>query len=242
MSLLIGIKNKTEDILRSSQVTSVVGLNPPTINNGIMQNTGVELSIDYIKRVKSGFFSGINYNLGFNIDHYKNKLVKFGEREISGYYLRQEGYEWDTFYMLEYNGIFQTEQEITNSPKQFTDATIPGDLKYKNQNNDNVINNDDRIVMSGRYPDFNYGFYFSGNWKGFDLSAQFQGVQGVKYMVKDWGTIPFVQGAPPTVEWRNRWTEDNPSTKLPRIYFGWMAPPRITRDCSCICVMLPICV
>ena len=48
----------------------------------------------------------------------------------------------------------------------------------------------------------------------------------------DWGTIPFVQGAPPTTDWLNRWTETNHSTTMPRIYWGWGAPDRVRRASS----------
>lgn len=226
-------KKTTSDILRGSQISGVIGLNPPTVNNGTMENKGVELGLQYTNRVNSGYFSGLNYALGFNIDHYKNKLVKFGAREINDYNLREEGYEWDTFYMIEWIGIFQSESEIANSPKQYNDATVPGDLKFKDANGDGVVNDDDRVPISGRYPKFNYAFNWSSNWKGFDLSAQFQGVYGVKYFVNNWGTIPFVQGSPPTTDWRDRWTTTNPSTTMPRIYCGWgLEPQSIGRNSS----------
>jgi len=225
-------KKRTSDILRGSQVTGIVGLNPPTVNNGTMENKGFELSVNYQNNVKSGYFTGLNYSAGVNLDHYKNKLVDFGAREISGYYLREEGLEWESYYMIEQIGIFQSTAEIANSPKQFTDATVPGDLKYKDANNDGKIDNNDRVPIKGRYPALNYSFNFSANWKGFDLSAQFQGVSNVKYFVNGWGTIPFVQGAPPTTDWRNRWTESNPSATMPRIYWGSNSPTRISRNSS----------
>jgi TonB-linked SusC/RagA family outer membrane protein len=225
-------KKRTADILRNSQVTAAVGLNPPTVNNGTMENTGVEVSLQYASRINSGYFSGLNYNLGFNIDHYKNELVDFGAREISGNSILEEGYEWNSYYMLEWIGIFQSADEIANSPKQFNDATVPGDLKFKDQDSDGDVDNEDRIHMSGRYPAFNYAFNVSSNWKGFDLSAQFQGVENVKYFVNRWGTIPFDQGSPPTTDWRGRWTETNPSTTMPRIYWGGSAPERISRNSS----------
>jgi len=225
-------KRKTTDILRGSQVTAPVGLGAPTVNNGTMENTGFELGFQYSNRANSGYFSGLNYNFGFNIDHYKNKLVKFGAQEINGYNVYEEGLEYGEFYMIQQIGIFQSVQEIANSPKQYNDATVPGDLKFKDANNDGVVNDEDRIPTKGMYPDFNYNFNFSSNWKGFDLSAQFQGVQGVKYYVTDWGTLPFVQGSPPTTDWLNRWTETNPSTTMPRIYWGWGAPQSIRRTSS----------
>jgi TonB-linked SusC/RagA family outer membrane protein len=225
-------KKRTTDILRGSQVTGVVGLDAPNVNNGTMENKGIDFTLQYNNSVNSGYFAGLNYSAGLNIDHYKNKLVDFGAREISDYYLREEGYEWDAFYMIEQIGIFQSEEEITNSPKQYNDATVPGDLKFRDATNDGKINDDDRVVIGGRYPSLNYSFNFSGAWKGFDLSAQFQGIQGVKYYVNNWGTIPFVQGAPPTTEWQDRWTESSPSSTMPRIYWGWGAPQRISRNSS----------
>ena len=225
-------KKRTSDILRDSQVTGVVGLDPPTVNNGTMENTGIELNLSFSNRLQSGTFNGLTYNVNLNFDHYKNKLVDFGAREISGYYLREERKEWEGFYMLKWIGIFQSEEEIANSPKQFNDETVPGDLKFADANDDGVVNNDDRVAISGKFPKLNYSFNFNASWKHFDLSVQLQGVQGVKYFVNNWGTIPFVQGSPPTTDWRNRWTESNPSTTMPRIYWGWGAPSRISRNSS----------
>ncbi len=225
-------KKRTTDILRGSQVTGIVGLNPPTVNNGTMENTGFEVNLQYLNNVKSGYFSGLNYSVVLNLDHYKNELVDFGAREINGYNLREEGYEWDAFYMIEQIGIFQSEEEIANSPEQFNDVTVPGDLKYKDANGDGKIDNDDRVVINGRYPALNYSFNLAADWKGFDLSAQFQGIYNVKYYVNGWGTIPFVQGSPPTTDWRDRWTETNHSTTMPRIYWGNSAPQSLSRTSS----------
>lgn len=225
-------RKTTTNILRASQVTGVVGLGAPTINNGTMQNTGVELGISYNHQVNSGVFSGLSYNVGVNLEHYKNKLVKFGQREIDGYRIREEGKEYNTYYMLQMDGIFQSADEIAAAPKQYNDATVPGDIRFRDANADGKINDDDRVMMTGNYPGLNYAFNASANWKGFDISALFQGVNNVKFFVNDWGTVPFVQGSPPTTDWRNRWTPENPSTTMPRIYWGWGAPDRIRRSSS----------
>lgn len=225
-------RKRTTDILRSSQVTGVVGLGAPTINNGTLENTGIELGLSYNHTVKGGALKGLSYNVGGNLEHYRNRVVSFGQKEINGYRIRQEGQEWDAYYMLEVTGIFQSENEIKQSPKQYNDATLPGDLKYKDQNGDGVINDNDRIVMSGNYPGLNYSLTASAQWKGFDISAMAQGVNNIRFFVSEWGTIPFVQGAPPTTDWRNRWTESHPSTTMPRIYWGWGAPDRVRRASS----------
>ncbi|WP_243406423.1 SusC/RagA family TonB-linked outer membrane protein [Siphonobacter curvatus] len=225
-------RKTTSDILRSSQVTGVVGLGAPTINNGTLQNTGMELAISYNHLVSNGALAGLNYTIGGNLEHYKNKLVKFGQREIDGYRIREEGREYNTYYMLEMVGIFQSTEEINAAPKQYNDATVPGDIRYRDANGDGKINDDDRVVMSGNYPGLNYAFNLSANWKGFDFSTLFQGVNNIRFFVDNWGTVPFVQGSPPTVDWRNRWTPENPSTTMPRIYWGWGAPDRIRRASS----------
>ncbi|RFS24474.1 TonB-dependent receptor [Chitinophaga silvatica] len=225
-------KKRTTDILANAQVTAAVGLQPPTINNGTLDNTGIELGLAYNHLVQQGALKGLSYTIGGTLEHYKNKLVSFGPRQIDGYRIRQEGQEYNAYYMLEQIGIFQSEDEIKNSPKQFNDATVPGDLKYKDQNGDGVINDLDRVTMSGNYPALNYSLRVALQWNRFDLSAMAQGVNNVKFYVSEWGTIPFVQGAPPTTDWRDRWTETNHSTTMPRIYWGWNAPDRVRRASS----------
>jgi hypothetical protein len=57
-------------------------------------------------------------------------------------------------------------------------------------------------------------------WKQFDLSAFFQGVQGIKYYVMQWGLEPFSQGSRPPVKWIDAWTLENQSNTLPYLYFA----------------------
>ncbi len=169
---------------------------------------------------------------GFFIDRFRNKLVEFGAEEISGNQIFREGLPYGSFYLLEQIGIFQTAEEVSNSAKQFNDNTLPGDLKFKDQNNDGVINDDDRIVIGNPFPKFEYSFNLSASFKGFDIAAFVQGVKARDIYVNNWGTIPFVQGAPPTVDWRNRWTEENPSTTMPRMYWGWNDSGKSSRASS----------
>ena len=223
-------KKSTTDILRGSQLTGIVGLGAPTVNSGTMENTGVELSLQYRNMVQSGFFEGLAYNTSFFIDKFKNELVDFGAQEISGTVVNEEGLPWNTYYMLEWDGIFQTQAEIDAAPKQYNDNTEPGDLRFVDQNGDGVVNDDDRTYIDGQYPDFEYSFNFSSSWKNFDFSFFFQGVEGRNIFVKDWGVQPFVQGSPPTTHWRDRWTPENPSTTMPKIYWGFNAPDKISRN------------
>lgn len=213
-------KKVTSDILRSSQVSNILGMTAPTINNGEVENKGFEVAFNYSNMISDGVFKGLQYNAGVYFDRSRNKLTKFGAEEIDGYKLRREGLAYNEYYMLECIGVFADEAEVNSSPKQFNDNTLPGDLKYKDQNGDNVIDNDDRIPMSGRFPGFEYAVNASASWKGFDLSLIGQGVSNKKYFTDGWGIQPFRQGSAPTREYlEGMWTEENPyNATHPRLY------------------------
>jgi TonB-linked SusC/RagA family outer membrane protein len=216
LSLTLDVYRKlTEDILRGAQVNALVGLSAPTINNGSVQNTGYDLDIKYQNRVQSGLLEGLTYDIGANFSGFKNKLVKFGTWEDGGSVMREEGRPWNTFYLLEVEGIFQSAEEVANAPKQYGENTQPGMLRYRDTNGDNKIDNTDRVPMKdGVFPDCMYGFTLNGSWKGFDLYGFFQGVAGSKVYVTGWGIQPFVQGSAPTKDqFKNAWTPENHSTK-----------------------------
>jgi TonB-linked SusC/RagA family outer membrane protein len=203
----------TFDILRSSQVPVWLGLNAPVINNGAVRNKGFEFTIQYNDNIGKDF----SYNLNANFQTYKNKLEKFGKKEIGGTTIREEGHELDGYYIYVWDGIFQTADEILKSPKQPVTPT-PGDLKIKDVKADGKIDDQDRTYVKGKYPTFQYSFNLGLNWKAFDLSAQFYGSRGQKIYVNGWGIEPFRQGSVPTTDWRNRWTPTNPTNTMPKIY------------------------
>lgn len=217
-------KKVTSDILRSSQVSGLLGLDAPTVNNGEVTNKGIEVAFSYNNVVSDGFFKGLQYNAGVYFDRSRNELTKFGAEEIDGnnFGIKREGLPYNEYFMLECIGIFADEAEVANSPKQFNDNTLPGDLKYKDQNNDGVIDNDDRVPISGRFPGFEYSVNAGASWKGFDLSLLGQGVSGKKYYTRDWGIFPFMQGSAPTRDYlEGMWTEENPyNAEHPRLYYG----------------------
>jgi TonB-linked SusC/RagA family outer membrane protein len=217
-------KKRTTDILRSAQVTGVVGLNPPTINNGTVDNTGVELGLSY-----SGDIKDVHYTIGGNLEHYRNQLVDYGSKDIYDHTTRQTGHEIDNYYLLKVAGIFQTDDEIAKSPKQYNDIDHPGDLKYVDANHDGVINDADKVFVSGAFPALNYSLNLQLQWKGFDLYAMAQGVNNIKYYVNGWGTLPFIQGSSPTTNWLNAWTPEHPSATMPRLYFAGTSTSNIGR-------------
>ena len=221
----------TRDILRSSQVSALLGLSAPTVNQGKVRNKGFELSVTYNHMVHSGTFKGLTYNIGGNLVHNTNELVKFGAEEISGYHLYKEGIPYGTYYMLDCIGVFADQNEIDHSPKQFNDNTLPGDLKYRDVNGDGKIDNNDRVQMKGQFPSVEYAFTGGATWKGFDLSFITQGVGNKKYYTSGWGVQPFLQGSAPTQDYvKHMWTEENPNgAKYPRLYYSNLGGGKNTR-------------
>lgn len=232
-------KKTTDDILRSSQVSSLLGLSAPTVNNGSVENKGIEVALNYANMVKGGTFRGFRYNAGVYFDRSRNKLTEFGTEEIGSYSIKREGLPYDEYYMLECIGVFADQAEINASPKQFNDNTQPGDLKYKDISGpdgkpDGVIDNYDRRTFSGRFPGFEYGINASATWKGFDLSLIGQGVADKKYYTTDWGVQPFMQGSSPNKDYiKHMWTEENPyGAKHPKLYWQDMGGGKNTRPNS----------
>jgi TonB-linked SusC/RagA family outer membrane protein len=211
-------RKKTTDILRGFQITDLLGLSAPTVNSGAMINYGHEIAMQYTSRIKEGRFRGLNYGGSVYFNTFKNEAANFGTEEISGNYIRKNGYPYNSLYVLDCIGVFQTQEEIDNSPRQFSDGVVPGDLKYRDVDGNGIVDNDDRIILPGKFPDFDYAVNLYASWKGFDFSAFFQGVEGLKTFAADWGVQPFRQGASPTKKWlTERWTGPGTSNWYPRI-------------------------
>lgn len=216
-------KKVTSDILRTQQIPASVGLLGPTINGGTVQNNGFEFAIGYKNHIGQ-----VQYGIDWNLQTYKNKLLSYGTRDIGGTTLNEEGYPYGTFYLYEWIGIFQNQNEIDNSPKQPNNPK-PGTLKYKdisgpNGKADGVINTYDRTYFDGAFPKLSSAITLSLSMKNFDFSTFIYGNYGRNIYVNGWGIQPFYQGSAPTTDWLNRWTPDHPTNTMPLIYVTRYAP------------------
>lgn len=198
------------DILTQQPVPRSLGLSGPLTNDGKLQNTGFELELRHNKRI-GDFSYGVNV-LG---SAFKNELLKI-RTPTKG--VNEVGLPYNSFFMYEWIGIFNSQEEIDNSPKQVYFTPKPGDLKIKDQNGDNVVDDKDRVTVKGRYPTLTYSFGLNASWKGFSFSAFFQGSEGNKQSVNGWGIDPFIQGTPPTAKFRDAWTPENKSQTVPAVY------------------------
>lgn len=208
----------TDNILYGISIPASIGLSAPTVNYAKMQNTGFEFEVSHKNRI-----GDIQYNVSVNFTTFKNKVLRvkapsYGQTTI------QEGLPWQSYYLTEMIGIFQSDDDIAKSPIQRYNPK-PGDLKFKDQNSDGVIDDNDRVVVDGAFPKFYYGGSINVSWKNFDLSSFFQGVQGQKFFVNGWGIDPFIQGSAPTVDFeKNAWTAQNHSNTTPAMYRNGYGP------------------
>jgi TonB-linked SusC/RagA family outer membrane protein len=205
------------NVLASQPIPLSLGLDAPTFNLGKIQNKGIELEVSHQNRI-GAFSYGINAQI--STAHNKVLEIKVPSR---GTTIRDVGYEYDAHYLYVWDGIFQPADTIAGAkvPKHALNPNPhPGDLKMKDVNGDGVVDANDRVVVKGAYPDYIYSFGLNAGFKGFSLTAFFQGVQGVKSRQTGWGIDPFTQGTAPTTNWYNAWTPTNHTNELPAIYAG----------------------
>ncbi len=187
-----------------------------------MKNTGWEFELGHRNTIGE-----LSYNVNFNFTTFKNKVLDVVSPTY-GNTIVMEGLPFNAYYLIEWDGIFQSQDEIDKAPKHPFNPK-PGDLRYRDANDDGVIDAKDRVVVDGAYAKFYYGGSINLSWKNFDLSAFFQGVQGNKLYVGGshmaWGYTPFVQGSPPTLDYlKDMWTPSNPSNTTPAIYQSQYQP------------------
>ena len=179
---------KTKDILINLPAPTVHGTaSIPKQNSATVINQGVELTLGWQDKV-GDFSYGINGNFTF----LKNVVDKFKgeEKSISGTNLIWEGHPINTQYMLRFDRIIQTPEDLAlvekmeaNNPEAFKAFGKPGlgDMLYKDVDGNGIINMDDRdIVNDGPIAKFQFGLNLNASWKGLDFAMLLQGQAGCK--------------------------------------------------------------
>lgn len=200
--------------------TGVEG-NVPSMNFAKLKAWGWDLTINHKNTI--GKFK---YNVGVTLSKSDDKYLDFGDESSQTANLRRKGTSSMVWTMYEALGLFQTQEEIDNWPLdqdgQGNSTLAPGDIKYKDQNGDNVLDSKDRIyVKNSSYPDMDLAFRLGMSYKGFFINALFQGELGYKQNIMesytlDNSTLQKFQKYHLT----DTWTEDNPHAKYPRIKFA----------------------
>lgn len=208
----------TDNILVAVPVSGIFGLPAPTVNSGAMSNKGVEFLVEY--RNRKGEFS---YNASVNLAINKNVVEKFpnpaiGTRDFFYQTIRKEGYSWDAFYGFEVGGIYQTAEQVQGFPKIAGSPAGIGDLYFKDQNKDGVINGDDRVVLGNELPGVTFGINLGFAYKNFDLNIFGQGASDFHQKITGQYMFPFNNGGKALDRHLDRWTPETPNSKFPKTH------------------------
>ena len=211
----------TYDILLQLPVSTLYGLKAPYQNAGEVNNKGIEAQFGYKQAYREWSFDAV-----LNVSYNENKIVDLknnGARIWDGYSFKQNGYPINSFGGYEVLGIFQTQQEVENYAVVNRNRVGPGDLKYKNQNGDDIIDGEDRVYLGSWTPKWIFGANINVAWRDFDMGLQLSGAADVKgYLQIE--TIGELAGntSKPTTLFRDSWdAETNPDGKFPRPLSSW---------------------
>ena len=199
----------------------------PWANIGKVDNSGVDISVDYNK----AFSKDLILSLRGTFTYAHNEIVEMDEPKYKWAYQYKAGHPINSIQCLIADGLFRDEEDIASSPSQDIYATTypirPGDVKYRDLNDDKIIDDND-MCWTGNptVPEIIYGFGFSLKYKGFDCSAFFQGQGKVSIIMYNYH--PFATAATPgsgLMQWiaDEHWSEDDPNPKAlyPRLSPLW---------------------
>lgn len=187
-------------------------------NNGKVLNQGIELALNW-----ADMAGDFNYNIGLNATFNRNRVLALEGREyipgasVAGNYATrtQVGYPIGAFWGYEIDGVYASEGEALRDPVSQT-IKDAGFFKYKDQNGDNVIDENDKTYLGSAMPWMILGLNFGFNWKNLDFSVLFNTQVGNKILnAKRMQRGTFTDANYDLDFYKNCWREDNHSSKYP---------------------------
>ncbi|MFL1013211.1 TonB-dependent receptor [Flavisericum labens] len=213
-------KKTNKDWLIVAPILATAGADAPFINGGNVENTGVELALNY-----NNNFGDFYYNLAVNGAYNQNEVGKIptGDGIIHGetnqlfdnapeFYRAQDGFPLWYFWGYETAGVFQNQQEIDDYGVQPNAA--PGDIIYRDVNGDGSISDADKKMIGDPNPDLTYGFSISASYKALDFSVSANGVAG-NQLVQSYRNPGALGNYTSAI--LNRWTGEGSSNTIPRV-------------------------
>lgn len=192
----------TKDLM--TYIPGINGASDGLTNIGKINNKGLELTASWNQKLGRD----LNLTVSGNLTTYKNKVLELATKDfaiINGMSRTVVGLPIGAFFGYEVEGIYQSYADVLASPINTEFSYGPGDLKYKDQNGDGVINTADRKMIGNPTPDFAYGGTVELRYKGFDLGVDVGGVYGNE-VFRTWGATesPFQRVNYPAFK-INRW-------------------------------------
>lgn len=177
---LEGYYSITKQLLFKQPVLSFTGYSDYWNNIGRIRNSGIEVEINTHNIRTKDFEWSTSLNMSSNFNKLlelsgEERLISTGERNEA--YLAEVGNRAISFFGYKTDGVFRNQEEIDGSPHMA--SAVPGSLRIVDTNNDEVINDKDRVAIGNPFPKLTWGITNTFKWKGFDLYFLIQGVSGV---------------------------------------------------------------
>lgn len=191
-------------------------------NAGKVRNIGWELSANSVN-----FDGAFKWETGLVVTYNKNRIISLNtdtpmyQNEFSHSYITMlaNHYPINVFYGYVTDGIFQNREEIAAHAIQV--GAEPGDIRFRDLNNDGVINDKDRTIIGNPNPTWLFSLNNTFSYKGFDLGIYFQGVGGNKIFNATRAQMESMSAAynqfSSTLE---RWQGEGTSNSMPRAVYG----------------------
>lgn len=210
---------KTDGLLMNKMISWATGFEEIRSNLGNVTNKGLEISGNFIPVKTRNFLWTVDANISFN----KNKI----DGLESDFFIKDLVWGWENLFLMRNgepigaiygfveDGFFDNEAEVRADPyyANASDAKIKsmiGEVKYKNMDDDPIIDGRDRAIIGNTNPDFSYGFTSTMNYKNWTFSFFLQGIQGNDILNVNLKRFS-MDGSDnmPYFVWNSRWTPEN---------------------------------
>lgn len=212
-------QNNTRDLLLLLPIPTTTGFANSLQNVGDTRNSGFELSLS-----SRNFVGDFLWTTDLNMATLQNEVRNLGElprilqgfvRAIPDFTLLEVGEPINSYYGYLYEGVFQSQEEVDNSPTQVNGS--PGGRKFKDLNDDGVIDDEDRTILGDPFPEYTLGLNNSFSYKGFSLDVFLEGKFGFEL-----ANFTDIDSENPIDDLRNRqtyvldrWTPENGTNEHP---------------------------
>lgn len=216
--------NTFSDLLQlRGQASSLLGINYPLENLGKTKLSGLELTAGWNDKI-----GDFGYHLGGNLSVNYSKILENDEPKMPYSWMSKKGQRTEQIYGYVADGYVET---AGSGPVVEGYRSVPGDIKYKDLNNDGLINQYDVTAIGGTKPLVYYGFSLGFDYKNFELSLLFQGMTNRNVMVTGVGEWAFQNNGTGNAfeQHLDRWTPETAATaSYPRLSVG----PNINNNVS----------
>lgn len=201
---------------RNNQLPGVYGASLPNVNYGKVDVRGFEMVLSHENKIGQ-----LRYEVSTNFSFSRNKTRQIDFPENIEPWFNPIGKPLNYTVGYESLGLFQSDAEAARAPRLPGTNPRAGDISYKDQNSDGIIDFRDNKILAwnGSTPEIMYGLNLDAAWKNFSVNVFFQGVGNRKLMYSEYTRNVLLNGNSYKY-FLDRWTPENPGAKYPRAWEG----------------------